>query len=109
MRRRPAAFSVCYQSRGFDNNVFMTFRRDEKLDAFECLRSLSQAWPNTTYRLKHERRTIVRVERGEIHYPRGHATRRAREKFRAEMAALGVCYPYRVDAIQAVLDARLPS
>ncbi len=85
----PAAFSVAYEHAGFGtSHVFMTFTRGEKLEAFECLRRLSRAWPHTTYRLKRERKTIARIEVGEIHFPRGHATRRAREKFRADLAAI---------------------
>ena len=87
--KHTPAFSVQYLHRGFGSPChFIAFRRDQKLEAFACLRRLSQAWPNTTYFLKRERKTIARIERGEIHYPRGHVVRRAREQFRAQCAAI---------------------
>lgn len=92
MSARIPAFSVWYQHDGFDPSPFMSFNRAEKRDALRCLRSQSQAWPNTTYRLKKERKTIVRIDRRDIHLPRGNTTRRAREKFRAEMAELDLKY-----------------
>lgn len=67
---RAPAFAVLYRHRGFAANVFMTFRRSEKLAAFECLRTLSRSWPNTEYWLRHERRSIARIERGELHRAR---------------------------------------
>lgn len=90
-KRTPAAFTVAYEHHGFGHATpFMTFRRAEKREAFDCLRRLSRAWPNTTYYLKRERKTIVRIERADIfdQLPRGHATRRHAVRFRAECAAI---------------------
>ncbi len=90
-KRAPAAFTVAYEHHGFGHaHPFMTFRRSEKREAFDCLRHLSRVWPHTTYYLKRERKTIVRIERADIfdHLPRGHATRRSVTSFRAECAAI---------------------
>ena len=89
--KHTPAFTVAYEHHGFGHAIaFMTFRRTEKRQAFECLRRLSLAWPKTTYYLKRERKTIVRIERADIfdHLPRGHTTRLHAERFRAECAAI---------------------
>jgi hypothetical protein len=87
---RTPAFSVLFLHDCNDGAParFMEFTRSEKVEAFRCLQRLSQAWPNTTYFLRRERKTIARIKRGEIHLPRGHATRRAREQFRSQMRHL---------------------
>lgn len=82
------AFTVLYAHRGDDATPFMGFHRDDKQRAFDCLRRLSMAWPNTTYWLRKGRKTLVRIERGEIHRSRASAYHQAHMRFKAQMAAI---------------------
>jgi hypothetical protein len=94
MAKNPtASFSVVYQYDGFDPSVFATFKRTEKLAAYDCLRRLAHRsnWECTTFTLRRERKAIVRIRVSECHLPRGHEVRRFREQFRAELSRNQTC------------------
>lgn len=90
---KPAAFTVFYKHDGplwgGTQFPFATFKRAEKIEAFNCLRRLAHGarWCNVTFTLKRERKTICRITLGEKHLSRDE--RKRREQFFRECMQAG--------------------